>query len=176
MLFRSLIKLFCKAYDPATAENELGVVLATSYFGQKPATRDNLKNSYAQVIADLVEADKYLDPDDNAYNAIYAKNAAVHALWARVALYMQDWDAAIEHSSDVIDSGIFKLADCNSNYSSTQTLLQYLWNGDASFEIIFKLGYTSTSYGSPQGAVFLNFTRDYYYYYQIGRASCRERV
>ena len=165
LAYSELIKLFCKAYDPATAESELGVVLATSYFGQKPATRDNLKNSYAQVIADLIEADRYLDPDDNAYNAIYAKNAAVHALWARVALYMQDWDAAIEHSSDVIDSGIFKLADCNSNYSSTQTLLQYLWNGDASFEIIFKLGYTSTSYGSPQGAVFLNFTRDYHYYY-----------
>ena len=163
LAYSELIKLFCTAYDPATAEKELGVVLATSYFGQKPATRDNLKNSYAQVIADLIEADKYLDPDDNAYNAIYAKNAAVHALWARVALYMQDWDAAIEHSSDVIDSGIFTLADCNSNYSSTQTLLQYLWNGDASFEIIFKLGYTSTSYGSPQGSVFLNFTRDYYY-------------
>ena len=165
LAYSELIKLFCKAYDPATAENELGVVLATSYFGAKPATRDNLKNSYALVLSDLEKADKLLDSDDNAVNTVYAKNAAVHALWARTALYMQDWDAAIEHSSMLLDDSIFTLADCNSRYSSTETFLQYLWNGDASYEIILKLGYTSTSYGSPQGAVFLNYTRDYYYYY-----------
>ncbi|MGM9780620.1 MAG: RagB/SusD family nutrient uptake outer membrane protein [Candidatus Cryptobacteroides sp.] len=165
LAYSELIKLFCKAYEPGSAENELGVVLATSYFGPKPSKRDNLKNSYALVLEDLKKADSLLDSEDNAFNTVYAKNAAVHALWARVALYMQNWDAAIEHSSKVIDSGDFALADCKSMYSSTQSYLQYLWNGDASYEIIFKLGYTSTSYGSPVGSVFLNFTRDYYYYY-----------
>ena len=167
LAYSELIKLFCKAYEPESAENELGVVLATSYFDEKPAQRDNLKNSWLQVISDLSEADKLLDPADNSFDAVYAKNGAVHALWARVALYMQDWDAAIEHSSVLIDDNAdaYRLADCNSRYNSSTSLLQYLWNDDASYENIFKLGYTSTSYGSPIGSVFLNFTRDFYYYY-----------
>ncbi|MDD6150891.1 MAG: RagB/SusD family nutrient uptake outer membrane protein [Bacteroidales bacterium] len=165
LCYSELIKLFCKAYDPATAEDELGVVLATSYSGPKPSKRASLAESYKLVLEDLARADKLLDPDDNAYNTVYFKNAAVHALWARVALYMQDWDAAIEHSSKVIDEGPFELADANRKYTSTQSYLQYLWADDASLEIIFKLGYTQTSYGYPTGAVFLNFTRDYTYYY-----------
>ena len=159
------IKLFCKAYEPQTAANELGVVLATSYFGAKPSKRASLKESYALVLSDLQMAEQLLDPEDNSFDAVYAKNGAVHALWARVALYMQDWDAAIEHSTKVIGSGDYRLADCHSNYSSSQTLLQYLWTNDASYENIFKLGYTSTSYGSAIGSVFLGYTRDYYYYY-----------
>ena len=167
LAYSELIRLFCKAYEPETAANELGVVLATSYFGEKPARRDNLENSWQLVLDDLARADELLDPDDNAFDAVYAKNGAVHALWARVALYMQDWDAAIEHSSVLIDDNadVYRLADCNSSYNASTSLLQYLWQGDASYENIFKLGYTSTSYGSAIGAVFLNFTRDYYYYY-----------
>ena len=167
LAYSELIRLFCKAYEPETAANELGVVLATSYFGEKPARRDNLENSWQLVLDDLARADELLDPDDNVYDAVYAKNGAVHALWARVALYMQDWDAAIEHSSVLIDDNadVYRLADCNSSYNASTSLLQYLWQGDASYENIFKLGYTSTSYGSAIGAVFLNFTRDYYYYY-----------
>ena len=165
LAYSELIKLFCKAYEPATAADELGVVLATSYFGEKPSKRASLEDSYALVLSDLEKADALLDPEDNGYDAVYAKNGAVHALWARVALYMQDWDEAIEHSTKVIECGAYRLADCHSNYSSSQTLLQYLWTNDASYENIFKLGYTSTSYGSAIGSVFLGFTRDYYYYY-----------
>ena len=165
LAYSELIKLFCKAYEPQTAADELGVVLATSYFGAKPSKRASLKESYALVLSDLQMAEQLLDPEDNSFDAVYAKNGAVHALWARVALYMQDWDAAIEHSTKVIGSGDYRLADCHSNYSSSQTLLQYLWTNDASYENIFKLGYTSTSYGSAIGSVFLGYTRDYYYYY-----------
>ena len=165
LAYSELIKLFCKAYEPQTAADELGVVLATSYFGAKPSKRASLKESYALVLSDLQMAEQLLDPEDNSFDAVYAKNGAVHALWARVALYMQDWDAAIEHSTKVIVCCDYRLADCQSNYSSSQTLLQYLWTNDASYENIFKLGYTSTSYGSAIGSVFLGYTRDYYYYY-----------
>ena len=60
LAYSELIKLFCKAYEPDSAENELGVVLATSYFGPKPNKRDNLKNSYALVLEDLKKADYWI--------------------------------------------------------------------------------------------------------------------
>ena len=165
LAYSELVKCFCKAYEPDSAEDELGVVLKSSYFKKEPVRRASLADSYRFIIADLEKADALLDSEYDASNIAYFTNAAVHALWARVCLYMQDWDGAVGHSSKVIDSGTFKLASAKSYYTSDQTYLDYLWTNDASYEIIFKIGYTSTSYGSAIGSVFLGFTRDYTYYY-----------
>ena len=165
LAYSELIKCFCKAYDPATAENELGVVLADTYFGEKPAKRASLYDSYQFVIADLEKAEELLDEDYNYYDSPYFTHAAAHAIHARVALYMQDWDKAISESTILIQSDAFALATCRSYASSTQTFLQYLWSNDASYEDIWRIGYTSTSYGGALGSIFLNFTTDYTYYY-----------
>ena len=165
LAYSELIKCFCKAYDPATAENELGVVLADTYFGEKPARRATLKDSYEFVIADLKKAQELLDEENDGYDAPYFTQAAAHAIHARVALYMQDWDAAVEHSTKLIESDNFALASARSYATSSQTYLQYMWTNDASFEDIWRIGYTATSFGGAQGSVFLNFTTDYYYYY-----------
>ena len=165
LAYSELIKCFCKAYDPATAENELGVVLADTYFGEKPAKRASLYDSYQFVIADLEKAEELLDEDYNYYDSPYFTHAAAHAIHARVALYMQDWDKAISESTILIQSDAFALATCRSYASSTQTFLQYLWSNDASYEDIWRIGYTSTSYGGALGSIFLHFTTDYTYYY-----------
>ena len=165
LAYSELIKCFCKAYDPATAENELGVVLADTYFGKKPAKRASLYDSYQFVISDLEKAESLLDEDYNYYDSPYFTHAAAHAIHARVALYMQDWDKAISESTILIESGAFALASCRSYATSNQTFLQYLWSNDASYEDIWRIGYTQTSYGGAQGSIFLNFTTDYYYYY-----------
>ena len=39
LAYSELIKLFCKAYEPATAANELGVVLKSHYDGDEPTRR-----------------------------------------------------------------------------------------------------------------------------------------
>ena len=165
LAYSELIKCFCKAYDPATAETELGVVLADTYFGETPAKRASLKDSYAFVIEDLKKAQELLDEENDGYDAPYFTQAAAHAIHARVALYMQDWDAAIEHSTKLIESDNFALASAKSYVTSTQTYLDYMWSNDASYEHIWRIGYTATSFGGAQGSVFLNFTTDYYYYY-----------
>ena len=56
LAYSELIKCFCKAYDPATAEKDLGVVLADTYFGEMPKSRATLKESYEFVLADLAKA------------------------------------------------------------------------------------------------------------------------
>lgn len=165
LAYSELLKCFCKAYDPATADSELGVVLADNYFGEKPATRASLKESYEFVIRDLEKAEEMLDEANDYYDAPYFTQASAHAIHARVALYMQDWDSAIEHSTSLIESDAFALATARSYATANQTYLQYLWTNDTSFENIWRIGYTVTSYGGAQGSVFLNFTNDYTYYY-----------
>ena len=165
LAYAELLKCFCKAYDPATAENELGVVLADSYFAEAPAKRASLKESYEFVIRDLEKAEEMLDEENDGFDAPYFTNASAHAIHARTALYMQDWDAAIEHSTVLIESDAFALATARSYVTQNQTFLQYLWTNDTSYENIWRIGYTATSYGGAQGSVFLNFTTDYTYYY-----------
>jgi hypothetical protein len=91
-----------------------------------------------------------------------------------MALYMQDWDEAIRHSTELIDSDAFALATTSpyttqaspvTGAAKTYTYIDWMWTNDASFENIWRIGYTTTSYGGAQGSVFLNFTVDYYYYY-----------
>jgi hypothetical protein len=40
-----------------------------------------------------------------------------------------------------------------------------MWNYDVGTEIIWRVGFTNTSYGGALGQAFLNFTTDYTYYY-----------
>ena len=165
LAYSELIKCFCKAYDPATADNDPGVVLADTYSGDKPARRANLKESYAFVISDLEKAEEMLDEENDFYDSPYFTQASAHAVHARTALYMQDWDSAIKHSTLLIESDAFALASAKSYVNGSQTFLDYLWTNDSSYENIWRIGYTATSYGGAQGAVFLNYTTDYTYYY-----------
>lgn len=165
LAYSELVKCFCKAYDPATAENELGVVLADTYFGEKPQKRASLYDSYQFILSDLAKAEEMLDEENDGYDAPYFTQAAAHAIHARVALYMQDWETAVSESTKLIESDAFELATARSYVTSDQTFLQYMWTNDASYEHIWRIGYTATSYGGAQGSVFLNFTTDFYYYY-----------
>ena len=165
LCYSKLIECFCKAYDPETADKELGVVLRSKYSEPEPMKRASLKASYQFVLDDLKMAESLLDNDYDQYNTIYATAAAAQALHARVALYMQDWQTAIDYATKVIENDVFKLADGTVNYSETDTYLTYMWNYDSSFEIIWKIGFTTTSYGGALGQVFLNSNRDYTYTY-----------
>ena len=167
LAYSELVRLYCKAYDETIAdEPESGVVLKTSYFTDQPAKRATLRESYQLILDDLAKAEELLDEDNDSYNAAYFTNAAAHAIHARVALYMQDWDSAIEESTRLIESDSFALSSVNSaSPASGMSMFDYMWNYDSGYEIIWRLGYTSTSYGYSTGQSFLTFNNDYTYYY-----------
>ena len=167
LCYSELLKCFCEAYDPATAEQQQGVVLRTKYFEKEPVRRASLYDSYKFVLDDLTRADELLDDAEDTPNNYYMSEAAVQAIRARVALYMQDWDTAIEYASILIDEkkSTFKLADAKTKYNADYTFFDYMWAYDLSYEIIWRIGFTETSYGSPLGTVFLNFTKDLTYFY-----------
>ena len=165
LCYSELLKCYCKAYDPATAQNELGVVLRTTTVDPQPMPRASLYASYQQVLTDLAEAERLLDEDNDAYSSAFVTRAMAYALHARVALYMQDWQSAIDYSTLLIESKNFALSSAVSLYTSDMTYFDYMWNYDVATEIIWRIGFTTTSYGGALGQNFLGFNNDYTYYY-----------
>ena len=165
LCFSELLKCYCKAYDPATAKQELGIVLRTNYTDAQPLPRASLYDSYEQVLRDLERAEELLDGDDDAFSSVFVTRAMAYALHARVALYMQDWEAAIDYSTRLIDSKAFALSSATQYYTDSMTYFDYMWNYDMATEIIWRVGFTTTSYGGALGQAFLGFNNDYTYYY-----------
>ena len=165
LCYSELIKLFCKSYESdAEAENELGVVLTSHYDSVDNTRRASLKDSYQFVLDDLELAAEYLKIDENSvtkddlYSTPYINEYTVYALRARVALYMKHYTEAIKYSTKVIDSGYYVLSSASIQYGSTgQSFYQYMWTNDASTEIIWKVGFTPTSYGGALGTIFFNY-------------------
>ena len=162
LAYSDLIKMYCKAYDPATAANELGVVLVSSYSNTGTLKRVSLKDSYQFVLDDLAQSATCLEPDENEndesyYDTPYFTIYAVNALYARVYLNMQEWDKAIEYASKVIDSRKFKLSSTTEMIDSETSYYQYMWQYDHSTETIWKVGFTTTSYGGSLGQIFFNY-------------------
>ena len=164
LAYSELIKLYCEAYDPATAHEQKGVVLRKSYSQEEIAKRASLYDSYQFVLSDLEKAESILDNENDAYGNIYTTKAMAEALHARVALYMQDWDTAIKYSTNLIDSDKFALSSVNSSVG-TQNHFQYLWTNDDGYEIIWRIYLTPESYGGMLGSPFLGFNTDRIYYY-----------
>lgn len=167
LAYSELIKLFCKAYDPATASDELGVVLVKHYNEDMVARRSSLQESYDFVLQDLADAERLLlDEDDPGYNSIYFTLTTAQALHARVALYMQNWEDAVKYSSYVLaKTDKFELSNAKTKYQGDLSYFDYLWQYDSGFEVIWKVGFTSTSYGGALGSPFLHLTTDYTHYY-----------
>ena len=163
--YSELLKLYCKAYDPATAQDELGVVLRSQFSTEQAITRSSLYESYRFVLSDLERAEELLDEENDMPGSPYMTLAMAYALHARVALYMQDWEAAADYSSRLIDSGTFSLMSTKSATYSQYSDYDYMWLYDNGTEIIWRQGFTTTSYGGALGQVFLNYNIDYTYFY-----------
>ena len=168
LAYSELIKLYCVDYKgDEEAKNELGVVLKTKYYEHQPIKRASLYDSYQLVLSDLDKAatllklDEDYDPAIDGYlynNSVYFNEYTVYALRARVALYMRNYEDAIKYSSKIIDSGMYFLSSANMEYASAgMSYYDYMWQYDMSTEVIWKVGFTSTSYGSALGTVFFNY-------------------
>lgn len=164
LAYSELIKMFCKAYDKNTAANVPGVVLVSSYSNAGYLKRSSLEDSYKFVLSDLEKASEYLAMDEDEEsstalaNTIYFTKYAVESLYARVYLYMKEWQKAIDHSSNVINSKKYSLSGvADYTLDSSMSDYDYMWHYDVSRESIWKIGYTTTSYGGALGEIFWNF-------------------
>ena len=164
LCYSELIKLYCEAYNPATAKQQLGVVLRKYYSQPEKAERASLYDSYQFVLSDLAKAEEILDNENDIYGNIYATKAKAEALHARVALYMQEWQTAVDYSTKLIDSNKFALSSVNQSIGNGNHF-DYLWTNDDGYEIIWRIYLTPESYGGMLGSPFLGFNTDRTYYY-----------
>ena len=160
LAYSELIKLFCKSYEgKAEAEQELGVVIVTKYNTDEAMMRSSLQRSYEQVIADLDKAAELMKVSQGVslFSSPYFNEYTAYALRARVALYMKEYDTAIEYSSKVIDSGYYLLSSASTMYTSEMSYFSYMWQYDEATEIIWKVAFTPNSYGGALGRIFFNY-------------------
>ena len=176
LAYSELLKCYCKAYDPLTAESELGVVLRKGYTQKEEAVRASLKESYAFVLSDLDKAEELFAEENVGHSSTYMTLGVVYALRARVALNMQDWDAAVKYSSKVIDmKEVYSLSSAKTIYPSAGiTYYDYMWKYDAGTEVLWRVGFTTTSYGGLVNNTlnfFINSSRN-----ALGIISCMAKL
>lgn len=163
LAYSELIKMYCEAYDPQKADEQLGICLSDTYVNAVTTPRSSLKESYEQVIRDLDQAGKLIPKSRTAADNPYFSLGTVAALKARVYLYMQDWDQAVTWSGTVIDSmKVYKLADAvyykfQDNKGNRLTEYDAMWLYDEGDEIIWKISMSTTDRGGALGPIFMGF-------------------
>ncbi len=153
--YLTLAGYFCKGYNEATAETDLGLPLQLTYAPSSDAStypgRSSLKATYEQIKNDIDSAAKYVNPAlilDQSQDPIYYISAdVVTALKARAALQMKDYTTAAAAASSLVDGGKYPLISSLANYRK-------LWTNDEGTEIMWKIFLSPDELGSATGSTF----------------------
>ena len=105
LAYSDLIRMYCEAYDPARADEQLGMPIVRTLDHERNMPRASLKATYEFMLEDLAEAEKRIVRSVDIYVVSYeqhnvASTQAVLALRARLYLYMQDYPKASDTALD----------------------------------------------------------------------------
>lgn len=154
MMYFNLTQYFCKDYDKATASTTMGVPVVTTYSPSgdrsKYPHRGALQADYDQIISDLGEAGKYISRA-GAQNSGYITKDCVTALYARVALTMEDYATAYEKANSLITAGTYPLMTDATKYATG-------WINDNLTETIWQPIIVDNSDGGSSNSYFENNT------------------
>lgn len=95
--FLNLLWEYALAYDPSTAQTDLGIVLRLGSDFNVPSVRATVEESYDQVIKDLKESLGYLP--DLSQHVMRPSKAASYAALARAYLSMNIYDSAYKYAN-----------------------------------------------------------------------------
>ena len=103
--YLSLVNLYGKLYNPATADKDLAVpFVETLDISDKLPNRTTVKEIYGHIIADINEALPNL-PKDNNNNRYRGSTAAAYSVLARTYLYMGDYAKAADNATKALNNG-----------------------------------------------------------------------
>lgn len=146
---------FCKAYNPSTAETDLGLPLQLTYAPTSDASkypgRSSMKATFEQIMSDITNAKNLINPSlilSKSQNPIYYISAdVVTALEARAALQMKDYDKAIKASTSLITSQKYPLINTVEDFTN-------MFVKDDGSEVIWKIYMSADEKGSTTGTSF----------------------
>lgn len=138
--YMELTKWFSPAFS--IDSTGLGVPIILSRDNEARPLRSSLIDTYNQVEADLLAAEKLLENKKGVgeQDVKYISLWSVKSLLARFYLYRASYEKAAGYASQVISSNKFLLC------TSTESLKSML-RDDKGSELIFEVAYTKTSYG-----------------------------
>ena len=163
-----LVNLYAPAYPHCEPATTRGIPLSVKADVNAVLKCSSVEQVYKQILDDIDSAEKLMNVERWDEGLSYRFNTTTaHALRARVALYMGDWQTAVEYSTKLISrTDRFELSLASYTVTSDgMNEVDYLWHYDSGYEVIWRIGYTSTSYGGALGQNFLSFNNDYTYYY-----------
>lgn len=141
--YLKLAMIYCKPYaaDTTNPDTDLGVVLQlTSEVTDEQHPRSTLKETFSQIEADLLEAERLI-PEYYPEGLVpfRANIAAVDLTLARMYLYMGEWAKAAEHATKAINEGP-KLTNMNTLANSFGSLNNRIYDAERSQEVVFTYG------------------------------------
>lgn len=110
--YLSLVWTYAKAYDPNTADRDLGIVLRTSANFNDVSVRASVEQSYRAIITDLKEAEGLLPSRPS--HVMRPSAAAAYGSLARTYLSMARYDSAYYYANAALE-GNAVLLDFNEN-------------------------------------------------------------
>lgn len=116
-LVRTYAMPYYYAVKATSAPANLGVPVVTTSDPEAKPARETMEKTYEQIITDLLEAEKIIDPDyvrtggEDAYAKVSL--TAIQALLSRVYLYSQQWQKAADYATKVINSGKYSMWKAN---------------------------------------------------------------
>jgi len=148
--YSELILRFAKAYDPATAANDLGVPLVLEYDLEARPARATVKQVYDQILSDITRAKTNLANTPGLAGSNRFNIDVAVALEARVRLYMQDWAGAMAAANTLITGNKYPLLNSVAN-------LDRMWTNDLATEVIFNCAVVRQTEPANTNAVGINY-------------------
>lgn len=125
-----LINLYAKPYHPSTANTDAGVPITTYYDTDKNYPVSSVEEVYRLIVSDLDQAESLITIEQQPVGYHYRfSTLAIKAFKARVYLYQQDWQKAIDYANEAlaIKSDLQNLQTENdilpSEYNSIESIL-----------------------------------------------------
>ena len=124
------VEKFAGAYDEATIDEPFsGVPVIQAYNPTELPSRKTLRESYQAIFDDIALSEELLSSTPGVTSSTKISYDAVLALKARVALQMKDYDTAYAAATELINLGVYELAD-------TTEELKNIFTYDTGSEII----------------------------------------
>ncbi|MCK0130829.1 RagB/SusD family nutrient uptake outer membrane protein [Flavobacteriaceae bacterium F08102] len=118
LAYLTLVNIYAKHYNPATAETDLGVPIVLNPTDLPSLKRNSVQEVYDFIIKELLDAAEDLPQNINHNFSQRPTQVSAYAILARAYLYMGNYEKALEYSEKSLSINNF-LYDYNEIYTGT---------------------------------------------------------